>query len=206
MRAKNRKGQMSLEMIIGLVILLVVAAVVIKIFLDRMGSTGTDLTKGELALESFRQNCNVLCQRYVDTNFAGPEALAYCEKSFEIDLNRNGKLPGEAGKVNAYGVCEDMVYCFNIIECNWGPSEKSRLSPTKCKDIMCDVYTQRVGDNITAAAYIETKIPFGSCSADDPEISFTTGATTYSLAKWHTDTFLSVADGGKGVHCRGATG
>lgn len=203
MRAKNRKGQMSLEMIIGLVILLVVAAVVIKIFLDRMGSTGTDLTKGELKLEAFRQNCQVLCQRYVDTNFAGPEALAYCEKSFEIDLNKNGKIPGESGKVNAYGVCEDKVYCFNIIECNWGPSEKSRLTPTKCKDIMCDVYTDRQGgDNSTAAEYIASKIEFGSCDYYDSEISFTTTIApikTITLAEWHKGTFAP-------VHCRGATG
>lgn len=216
MRAKNRKGQMSLEMIIGLVILLVVAAVVIKIFLDRMGSTGTDLTKGELALESFRQNCNILCQRYVDTNFAGSEALAYCEKSFEIDLNKNGKIPGESGQVNAFGVCEDHVYCFNIIECNWGPSEKNRLTPTKCKDIMCDVYTSRQGgDNNTAAQYIATKIEFGSCVYNDPEISFdnlTVGAVApydvITLAQWHKGTFMMPVVGppSSGVHCRGTTG
>lgn len=200
LKNKNkRKGQMSLEMIIGLIILLVVAAVVIKIFMDKM--SGDALAPPEtLELEAFRQHCDALCTRYVDTNFAGAEALAYCEKSFEIDLNKNGKIPGEAWKLEGYGLCEDRVYCFNIKECNWGSSERSRLSPEKCKDIMCDVYTERYGDNnVTAAEYIETKIEFGSCDYLDEEISFfsTSLGTDVTLASWHQDIYQT-------VHCRGA--
>jgi len=174
---------MSLEMIIGLVILLVVAAVVIKIFLDRMGNTGNDITAGELKLDTYRQNCQVLCDRYIDSGFAESEALPYCEKSFEIDINKDGRVLGEAGIVNAYGVCEDAVYCFNIKECNWGAGVNNHLSPAKCKAIMCAVYGERLGPAGTTAAliaerkenaanFIEKKIPEAVCAIEtDPSIT-----------------------------------
>ena len=120
-------------------------------------------------------------------NHCARKALEYCQKSYEIDLNRNGKIPGEAGTLNAYGVCEDHVYCFNIIECNWGPSEKSRLSPKKCKDIMCDVYNDRFNDNAISNDFIIEKMPFGSCDENDPEIT----VNTHSLAVWHTDNYAA---------------
>ncbi|MFH1431981.1 MAG: hypothetical protein ABIG84_02075 [archaeon] len=212
---KHKKAQMSLEMIIGLIILLVVAAVVIKIFMDKMSPQQLEGPE-TLELEAYRQHCDSLCSRYVDTNFAAAEGLAYCEKYFEIDLNKNGKIPGEAGKLNAFGVCEERVYCMNIKECNWGSSKNSRLTPQKCRDIMCDIYTERqggvttVGANASAAVYIENKIEFGTCDQYDSEISFedtsTTPSTSVSLAAWHVSTFLPVADGGLGVHCRGLTG
>ena len=204
MLKNKRKGQMSLEMIIGLIILLVVAAVVIKIFMDKM--SGDALSPPEtLELEAFRQHCDALCTRYVDTNFAGAEALAYCEKYFEIDLNKNGKIPGEAAKLEGYGLCEDRVYCFNIKQCNWGSSSRSRLTPEKCKDVMCDVYTDRYSSNDTAAQYIQNVIGFGSCDYEDEEISFeytdpATGALEVgTLASWHQNIYTT-------VHCRGKTG
>ncbi len=210
LKNKNkRKGQMSLEMIIGLIILLVVAAVVIKIFMDKM--SGDNLSAPEtLELEAFRQHCDALCTRYIDTNFAGAEALAYCEKYFEIDLNKNGKIPGEAGMLEGYGLCEDRVYCFNIKECNWGSSSRSRLTPEKCRDVMCDVYTERYDSNVTAAEYIATKIQFGTCDALDEEISFEDASgNEHTLATWHTSLFGPVTPtiaGDVEIHCRGDTG
>ena len=201
------KNNRMAQIMIVLIILLIGTAVVIKIFfLEDIPNSVSLIVETEIGPDYFIRICQVLCDRYVNSDFAGPEALGYCEKSFEIDLNKNGKIPGEAGKLNGFGVCEDKVYCFNILECNWGPSEKSRLTPTKCKDIMCDVYTERQGDNVTAAEYIESKIVFGSCSAYDPEISFDSTTGTKSLANWHISTYLPVPDGGDGVHCRGRTG
>jgi len=150
-------------------------------------------------LEGYRQQCQLLCQKYIDTNFAPQEALDYCQKSFEIDLNINGKM-GESGMLNAYGICEDKAYCFNMIECQWGPSEKNSLTPEKCKDIMCNVYTPRIGDNASAVTHIQQKMQFGSCDINDPEITVTdSNGTSHTFAKWWTDNFQN-------VHCPGQTG
>ncbi len=143
--------------------------------------------------EALRQHCDVLCTRYVENNFAGPEALAYCEKYFEIDLDRNWKIVGEAEMLEGYGLCEDRVYCFNIKECSWGSSQRSRLTPERCRDIMCDVYSKKYEDNVTAAEYIQQKIEFGSCDMYDEEISFEGGdGKMVSLATWWIDNFQDV--------------
>ncbi len=154
----------------------------------------------DVTMEQYNLICGSLCQRYIDANFTEEEARAYCERYFEIDLNENGKTYGEVGKVCGSGVCEDRVYCFNIKECRGGHTLRSRLTPEKCKDIMCEVYTERHGDNVTAAKYIQSRIDFGSCDEYDEEISYedSTGATK-SLAGWWLDTYQS-------VHCSGENG
>ena len=151
-------------------------------------------------MELYRLVCGLLCQKYIDANFTAEEACPYCEKYFEIDLNENGKTYGEATKVGEYGVCEDRVYCFNIKECMGVSGPDSCLTPEKCKDIMCEVYTERHGDNVTAAKYIQSRIDFGSCDPEDEEISYedSTGATK-SLAGWWLGTY-------KNVHCNGKSG
>ena len=147
-----------------------------------------------------RQYCDALCARYVNSNFAAVEAIAYCEKYFEIDLNRNGKIPGEAGKISGYGGCEDRVYCFNIKECNWGSSERSRLTPERCRDIMCEVYSEKYENAETASVYITEKMRFGSCDIYDEEISFEDGrGNVVSLASWWIDNFQDVHCSGRGL-------
>ena len=146
-----------------------------------------------LSMESYRMYCDSLCEKYIDANFDQREALEYCEKYFEIDLNRNGKIPGEAAKINAFGVCEDRVYCLNIRGCNWGSSENSRLTPERCRDIMCDVYVGRFEDADMASAYIGEKMEFGSCDLYDPVISFEdVDGKAISTASWWIDNFQDV--------------
>ncbi len=192
-------------MIIGLIILLVVAAVVIKIFMDKMNLSDPPGTEG-IELDQYRLACSSLCQRYIDSDFVPAEALHYCEKYYDIDLNKNGKTRGEVGTVSGYGVSEDRVYCFNLIECHWGTSRNSRLTPKKCKDIMCDVYTDRQASNETAAAMIETKIPFGHSTDPyqeeliikdkDGNPKLDAGGYEQTEAVWWVNSFGN-------VHCRG---
>jgi len=194
-----KKGQMSLEMIVGLIILLVVAAVVINIFLQKVREPPEVVVKNELELESYRQKCQLSCQQYVDAGKAGSAALEYCSKYFEIDINHNGVF-GEAQELNGFGLCEDRVYCFNMYECELKSVGESRLTPQKCRDIMCEEYTEKQGSNNTAAEYIASKIKFGSCSYDDSAISFTNSTgSIVTLGGWHKDIYAS-------VHCRGSSG
>lgn len=155
----------------------------------------------DVRMEQYNLICDSLCQRYIDANFTAEEARAYCERYYEIDLNENGKTEGESAKVEGYGVCEDRVYCFNIKECRWGSGPESCLTPEKCKDIMCEVYTEKYGDNIAAAKYIQNRIDFGLCDEYDEKILYedaSTGATK-SLAGWWLDTY-------KNVNCSGESG
>ncbi|MEA3343269.1 MAG: hypothetical protein U9Q92_03815 [archaeon] len=145
-----------------------------------------------LSMEQYRMYCDSLCEKYIDSNFDPREAREYCEKYFEIDLNRNGKTTGEAAKINAFGVCEDRVYCLNIIGCR-GSSKNSRLTPQKCRDIMCDAYTERYKDADMASVYIAEKMKFGSCDLYDPVISSEdVDGKMISTASWWIDNFQDV--------------
>ena len=149
-----------------IVLLLLIMVVVVLYFCLRCHFSHYATFSEELEswhqIVSYRQQCDALCDQYIDSDFNPQEALAYCEKYYEIDLNENGNIPEEVGMLNAFGVSEDRVYCFNIRECSWGPSRNSRLTPKKCSYIMCDVYTERYkGNQTAAAALIKTKIPFG---------------------------------------------
>ncbi|MFH1432459.1 MAG: hypothetical protein ABIG84_04540 [archaeon] len=178
----------------ALIILIVGAAIVlsVNILFPRYEDNFYNPTSQEKRLDVLRQYCDTLCASYVDSNFESSKALSYCEKSTEIDINGNDKIHGEAGQLSGFGVCEDRVYCMNIKECRWGASKNSRLTPEKCKDLMCDIYTMRIGDNDTAASYIQQKVQFGNCDVN----SFGTNRT---LIQWWTNNF-------KNVHCSGKTG
>ncbi|MEA3343440.1 MAG: hypothetical protein U9Q92_04690, partial [archaeon] len=90
-----------------------------------------------------------------------------------------------AGKVSADGVCEDRVYCFNLIKCPWGADAGRHLTAEKCKEIMCDYYTNQTGgDKEAAARLIEEKMQFGSCDLNDEAIA--------GYTDWWTDNFQNV--------------
>ncbi len=143
----------------------------------------------------YRQDCDSLCARYIDANSDPREALAYCEKYFEIDLNRNGKIPGEAARITGFGVCEDRVYCLNIHPCIWESSKNNYLTTKKCRDIMCDYYTNQTGgDKEAAARMVKEKMNFGSCDLYDPVISFEgrDGKMISLVASWWINNFQNV--------------
>jgi len=162
----------------------------------------------DFGLEQYSIACDCLCQRYIDADFAPAEALDYCEKYYEIDLNENGKIGGEVGRILAYGleygVSEDRVYCFTLTKCYLGSDRNSRLTPEKCRDIMCDVYTERLkGNETAAAASIKNKIPFGESTDSDHEdliiVDDVNGnpivdpdGKIISLASWWIDNFQDV--------------
>ena len=89
---KKRKSQMSLEMIIGLLILLVVAVVIIRIFLDVFGPE--PLPRDEideiLRRKKFISECESFCNEYVSTgNIA--QLSHYCSTKYDgRDINKNG--------------------------------------------------------------------------------------------------------------------
>ncbi|MEA3342581.1 MAG: hypothetical protein U9Q92_00305 [archaeon] len=204
--SKNkRKGQMSLEMIIGLIILLVVAAVVIKIFMDKM-NLGPAPGEEAMELDPYMLVCDKLCQDYIDSRDTS-DAFEYCRHFFpEIDLNKNSNIEGDVGTINGFGVCEDRVYCFALTNCKIGTSRSTTLTPEKCKDVMCKVYKEQYGSNESAASVVQGHMPFGvSCDPNDDtlqEIDEATGEIILDAAgdpiyksQWWKNTF-------ENVHCR----
>ncbi|MFB6075643.1 MAG: hypothetical protein ABEK17_00725 [Candidatus Aenigmatarchaeota archaeon] len=144
----SKRGQMSLEMIIGLVILLVVAAVVINIFITKVN---VDNLQGppeqKLAKDEFKNNCESLCKKYQNEG-----TLEYCRTFYQgndWDLEKKDDIINvvKVGEKN-WDVCEDRVYCFHAVPCNWGTGE---LTMSDCKALFCQAYSEKYNGNLTMA-------------------------------------------------------
>jgi len=134
-----RKGQKSLEMIIGLVILLVVAGVVISTFLSQFQDNPGSQYEGTLEQEEINRQCQQSCSAYKNSQGikAQTNAIEYCTKTFTYDANEDGTIGGTAGRLyNRY--CEDGVKCFNVHNCEVG---RTQLDAERCGEIMYNYYT-----------------------------------------------------------------
>ena len=179
----NRKGQKSLEMIIGLVILLVVASVVISMFLNIFQEP--DIGQDTVELEQVKQDCSSKCDEWKsakDVNSLSA-AVDYCTSTYEHDFDGDGSTSGVAGSgFNSY--CEDGVQCFNVQTCESG---FQTLDQETCRQLMCEYYTDINNDpyNITKQGNVHDHISdlvrdnVGSCGLSDLE-----DEAGYQIANW----------------------
>lgn len=137
-----RKGQKSLEMIIGLVILLVVAAVVISMFLNIFQEP--QIGQQTVERQKIEQTCSSLCQDWQESSGRASlsAAIEYCQRTFVFDSDDDGTTREIAGSgFNSY--CENGVHCFNVQTCEAG---FETLDYQKCRQLMCEYYTSVNGD------------------------------------------------------------
>jgi hypothetical protein len=135
----RKKGQMSLEMIIGLLILLVVAVVVIRIFLSSMeGSKDVAKVKDSLKWKEFKSQCESYCNEF---KLSGSRAMLskFCSKKLQgdTDLNRNGMVDEIPADTKVLDICEDAVYCFHVYECK---GDSGSIDWDDCRRVVCDSY------------------------------------------------------------------
>jgi hypothetical protein len=139
------KGQKSLEMVIGLVILLVVAGTVISVFLNQFQGDPGGQYDTTLQQDRIENQCTSLCTEYKQARGTSKQtaAIEYCTSTFQLDSDGDGTLSEVSGRLyNSY--CEDGVKCFNEHTCEIG---REILDAPKCKEIMMDYYTSsKIGD------------------------------------------------------------
>ncbi len=113
-----KKGQMSLEMVIGLVILLVVAGVIISLLLYYISPDRMPSAAGELEMREFLDKCEGYCKE--------SSSLNYCTHYFgqdipvtRVDWDGDGEENEliTIGKKVQWDVCEDRIYCFLVAPC-----------------------------------------------------------------------------------------
>lgn len=132
------KSQMSLEMIIGLLILLVVAAVVINLFLNNTRGIGAQQYKQALQYRNFKAQCESLCSDYLSSgNVAAAAKFCYTKLSGDTDLNRNGKVDAFQADTKILYICEDDIYCFHVYSCT---SDTGKIDWADCRQILCNAY------------------------------------------------------------------
>lgn len=155
----RKKGQaMSLEMIIGLIILLVVAFVIIRIFITRFSGDILKPPEQELSHEKFLSDCKKLCTEYRNRG-----RLDYCTKYFEgKDWNGNRQKNENItiGSKN-WEVCESRIYCFHVQDCEWSTGE---LTMDKCRELLCQEYLEKYNNDIgLATGELHDDIKHGNC-------------------------------------------
>lgn len=170
------KAQMSLEMIIGLLILVIVAAVVIRTFLTSMG-TIEDFSKYKESteLKTFETKCKAHCR-----DFSSSGNLAYAVQFCTTRLWAEGtsnkfKKPGEIDKlevtdnipvIGGFPVCEDAIFCFHLYDCG----EYATITMEDCRKILCEYYSPRYNDigslnqKVIEVMKGKARNPYGSCN------------------------------------------
>jgi hypothetical protein len=167
-----KKGQMSLEMIIGLLILLVVAVVVIRLFLGNIEGINEPEkgVKDKLKSMGFYGECESLCNKYLATGTrANLARYCYTKMEGDTDLNDNGLVDTIEADTKILQICEDMIYCFHVVECE---TEAGVVDWDDCRDVVCaaieDDYPP--GTNVNAI-FSEFYPGVGNCDLSDPTVN-----------------------------------
>ena len=145
MTLTTRKGQKSLEMIVGLVILLVVASVVISMFLNIFQTP--EVGQDTVEMSEIERECQTQCNTWKQGAGINSQSAAveYCTSRFNYDSNGDGTLSDVSGTgFNSY--CEDGVHCFNVQTCE---QDFEQLDAGKCQQTLCDYFqdSQVVGED-----------------------------------------------------------
>jgi len=154
------KAQMSLEMIIGLLILLVVAAVVIQLFLKNT-NISTQQYVNQLQYRQFKDKCQSLCSNAQAADVQAAYAQ-YCYTKLEgaPDLNNNQKKDYVQSETKLLNICEDGVYCFMVFPCKRIDSGQVIDWPA-CRQILCDAEYDVYKDYTLANTKVKQFFPNG---------------------------------------------
>ncbi|OYT57880.1 MAG: hypothetical protein B6U68_01205 [Candidatus Aenigmarchaeota archaeon ex4484_14] len=148
------KGQKSLEMIVGMIILLVVAGVIINMFMKTMGNAPTGLDPKQQELNKIISNCNQWCGGASSGDLGSK--IDYC--SHQFSLVGEGEVAERREGIKPY--CEDSIYCFLVHDCKLANGQK--LTAKRCKQILCQKFKSDylAGDSNEVAArdYASDKI------------------------------------------------
>lgn len=195
---------MSLEMIIGLLILLVVAFTIIRLFLGNITVLENikDVTK-TTTFRNFRSKCEQYCSDFLSSGNPA-SGVKYCsEKLYKVGTSNSVGTKGVVDVVKpedmeateALPICEDGIYCFHVTPCE---SEEGSVEWADCKSILCNYFYKSYKDMAKASQKVKETMDGGpgTCAlpkdptenwylrdfGDDPCGGGTSGSTPSSSA------------------------
>lgn len=163
-----KKAQMSLEMIIGLLILLVVAYVVIKMFMSKINIDKIPKPEDTTKYLDFKAKCEGLCSDFI--NYGTKASLSnYCSEKLKgiDDLNNDGLIESFEATSLSLKICEDAVYCFQIIPCK---TSTGIVSWSQCRQAMCNAKYEVYKNWTKADEKVKELVPGpGTCRLPEDE-------------------------------------
>lgn len=138
------RGQASLEMVVGLIILLVVAGVVIGLVMQTMSKSNLEAVSQGDAAKKFIEGCSVSC----DTK----NTMEYCTAKFSGEQWNKNDIKGELVNMNEWDFCEDGAYCFLVTDCDeFGGNRDIEY----CRKFLCQTYINKYGNAAAASTKLK---------------------------------------------------
>jgi hypothetical protein len=150
------KAQLTLETIIMLVVLLVLAGVMITLILTTLRPPSSP--EKVLSKKEFLSQCENYCN---DPD----KVVEYCRLYWNGNDWNGNKVPYELIQVGAYNwyTCEDRIYCFLLQPCERLGTGLDLIR--RCKDILCGIYLDKYEDANLANRQLLQDISFSNkCS------------------------------------------
>jgi hypothetical protein len=152
------KAQASLEMVVGLIILLVVAGVVISLVLHYVNPKNMPSQADAMKLRDFQAKCEDYCKDY--------NSVDYCRYYANVDWDKNAEGTDLIKPGKYWDTCEQRAYCFLVYPCTdrYGTGGQDTLA--KCKKVLCQDYKNKYGDDIDSINQaLADEISFEGCSS-----------------------------------------
>jgi hypothetical protein len=159
--------EMAIQVFIVLFVLLAVAMLVLQMvstqFSEQQRKLEEQRRKQELEskLADMRGTCNTLCTQANSESTLQAKAR-FCIQAFKegIDLTLNGATNDyDESFLVGTGICEDAIYCPQLIECNVG----AKLDMSSCKSILCSYWKSQGFTDEQIIEKLKQFIQPGSC-------------------------------------------
>jgi hypothetical protein len=153
--------------IIGLTVVLVVGIVVVQVFSTQIARSQVKLEAEEVAehlkkvksaAESF---CNNLCSEVLGDDCQDRKMAQFCLSYIkgDFDLNGNGLVDYNQELLGGVGICEDRVYCSQLIDCGC----RRQLTMENCVGILCEYWADQGMQQPVLDDKLNTLIQPGAC-------------------------------------------
>ena len=171
------KAQASLEMVVGLIILLVVAGVVISLVIHFINPERMPDPREKLSINDFLANCETYCEDH--------NSVDYCREYYSRgDWDKDGEKD-ELIKVGKHDwvTCEDRIYCFLVKPCErFGSGGLDTMD--KCKRVLCQTYMEKLGDEEDSSAAIKDALQLHTSKCSFSPSSLAANGFKESDAGW----------------------
>lgn len=192
--AMSMKGDMSLELIVKFVILLVAAAIIIAMLIDQLPGGGSDVLNQDKITDeqSIKTSCQQVCDRWKRSSgtSSASAAVEYCTERFSYDADGDSTVSGQFAGAGHNSYCQDGVHCFNLHECRSTQTYQT-LDAATCVEIMCDYYqnpeivdTSAVDPNQRVEDFFAQDVAEDNRGAGTCNIGSATDATGSPINTW----------------------
>lgn len=179
---RNRRGtEKPIEIFVALFVILAVALVMLKLFQSQITEKQKELADVQQE-QQFREmkdkvtlHCQSKCTDASNNGCSQQSLAALCMGSSAqvldegdfLDLDQNNEMNFNFESL-AVGVCEDRVYCFNVIDqcCN------RKITPTNCIQLLTNLWTEQGHDAAKVNTLLCSYLDMGSCTVTDSTVAW----------------------------------